>query len=239
MATRARALRGQKAPAHQRANVALQNTSEWEQSKREVEALGLKPHADGPKNWDALIALDLILSTFPSRDAAILDAGAAEYSSNLPWLYWYGYRDLHGLNLVFERDFNFGPIQYQPGDITRSPYPDNRFDVITCMSVLEHGVDVPAFLRECQRTLRPGGLLVLSVDYHEQKTPTEGLVAYGGPVHVFTRPELEAMVAEARSLGFEPTSDVQLAVKERPVHWKRMNISFTFALLAFRKVRTA
>jgi SAM-dependent methyltransferase len=237
LATHARALRPRSRPEEQRANVALRSTAEWHHSSAEVERLGLKPHNDGPKNWDALIALDLILrNTSPA--SAVLDAGAEVYSPLLKWLYWYGYRNLHGINLVFDGPFKRGPISYVPGDITQSPYPDARFDAITCLSVIEHGVDVPAFLRESHRILRPGGLLVISCDYHADPTPTAGQTAYGMPVHVFNRAEIESVLTTARDIGFEPTSPAVLDCAERPVHWARLGIDFTFLVLALRKINT-
>jgi SAM-dependent methyltransferase len=234
LATHARALRPRSRPQQQRANVALQSAAEWQRSRVEVERLGLKPHNDGPKNWDALIALDLVLrKTLP--ESPVLDAGAEVYSPLLKWLYWYGYRDLHGINLVFDGPFKCGPISYLPGDITRSPYPDARFDAITCLSVIEHGVDVPSFLRESHRILRPDGLLVMSCDYHADPTRTGGQTAYGVPVHVFDRAEIESVLAKARGIGFEPTAPAVLDCTHRPVHWARVGIHYTFLLLALRK----
>jgi len=235
LAARAQAVRPGKRPNMQRVNVALQSKEDWQQARREVIELGLKPHVDPPKSWDALIALDLILRELQSPESAILDAGAAPYSPLLSYLYWYGYRDLHGINLIFEGPFNYGPIRYIQGDITRLPYENNRFDAITSLSVIEHGVDVPAFLREAHRTLRPNGLLVVSCDYHADKTPTEGMTAYGGPVRVFDRAEMEEILAVAKGLGLTPTSPVALDCTARPVHWERLNIDFTFLCLAFRK----
>lgn len=42
-------------------------------------------------------------------------------------------------------------------------YPDATFDVVTMIEVLEHVADVPATLRQVERTLKPGGALVLTV----------------------------------------------------------------------------
>lgn len=42
------------------------------------------------------------------------------------------------------------------------PFPDNTFDVVTCLEALEFMADPPAVLRELVRVLRPGGLLLIT-----------------------------------------------------------------------------
>jgi 2-polyprenyl-3-methyl-5-hydroxy-6-metoxy-1,4-benzoquinol methylase len=59
-----------------------------------------------------------------------------------------------------------GQVQYDKADITALAFPDNRFDIVTCVSVLEHlprGADVAA-VREMLRVLKPSGSLVITVD---------------------------------------------------------------------------
>lgn len=221
-------------PPRQALNRPLLAANQWHRALESVKHLRLPPHVDDPKNWDALGALDAILRELPPS-AAVLDAGAAAYSPLLSWLYLYGYRDLHGINLVFERPFSFGPIRYLPGDIERTPYSDARFDAITCLSVIEHGVDEDLFLEEAGRILRPGGLLVLSCDYFADPTETRGVSAYGGPVRVFDRAQIHELLQKAESHGLYCTSDVDLECSERVISWKRLNLAFTFLLLAFRR----
>lgn len=215
-------------------NRPLLAASEWQRALAAVQELRLPPHPDGPKNWDALGALDAILRELPTS-GAVLDAGAAAYSPLLFWLYLYGYRDLHGLNLIFDRPFTFGPIRYLPGDIEHTPYPEARFDAVTCLSVIEHGVDEDGFFEEVSRILKPGGLLLLSCDYFAEPTATYGLSAYGGPVRVFDREQIHELMKKAARHGLICTSDVELECSERVISWKRLDLAFTFLLLAFRK----
>jgi len=212
----------------------LQTRAEWEAAVTEARELGLPLHQDDPKNWDSLAALRLILeNTQPS--ARVLDAGAATYSVILPWLAAYGYRDLIGNNLIFKQPMHVGPIVYEYGDITKTSYADGSFDAITSLSVIEHNVDVSAFMRESARLLKSGGVLVVSTDYFDPPIDTGELVAYGGPVKVFSAADVAKILDEARGLGLSPIGDVELACNERCVTWSRFGLRFTFLLLAFRK----
>jgi ubiquinone/menaquinone biosynthesis C-methylase UbiE len=46
-------------------------------------------------------------------------------------------------------------------DAERMPFPDARFDLVTCRIAPHHFPDIPAFLRESKRVLKPGGTFAL------------------------------------------------------------------------------
>jgi ubiquinone/menaquinone biosynthesis C-methylase UbiE len=54
-------------------------------------------------------------------------------------------------------------VLYQQGNATRLPYPDNSFDAILALDVLEHLIDYKKALTEFGRLLVPGGLLLVAV----------------------------------------------------------------------------
>lgn len=60
-----------------------------------------------------------------------------------------------------------GRAAYMAADGSMLPLPGDTFDLIFCNCVLEHIVDDHQALTEMHRTLRPGGLLYLTVDNAE------------------------------------------------------------------------
>jgi len=219
------------------ANTALQTREDVDLAIREVAACGLAPHPDRPKNWDRLVALGAILERLP-RDAAILDAGSTQSSRLLPWLYLYGYRRLHGVDLTYKRPIRRGPIRYEHMDLTRTTFPDQSFDAIACLSVIEHGVPLDAYVREANRLLRPGGLLITSTDFWCSPVATGGQEAYGVPIKIFTPAEIEQCVALALEAGLRPTGPLTLECTERAVNWSRFGLDYTFVNFVLEKARS-
>ncbi len=57
------------------------------------------------------------------------------------------------------------PVLFRKASLTDLPYPSGFFDVVTCLSVLEHvGATFRDIVRSLARVVRPGGRLVLTVD---------------------------------------------------------------------------
>ena len=215
-------------------NRALETSGDAAAAVAEVRSCGLPPHQDAPKNWDLLVALGMILDRTDRADP-ILEMGAPSYTRLLPWLALYGYRDLQGIDLVWKAPARTGPIRFQPMDLTRTTFPDRSFAAIACLSVVEHGVDIGAYLREAARLLRPGGLLVTSTDFWCEPIETAHLTAYGGPVRIFTPADIAGWLPLAESVGLVPVRPLDLACAERVVTWERLGLRYTFANLVLER----
>ena len=75
------------------------------------------------------------------------------------------------------------------GDITRTQLPSGHFDFLTCLSVIEHGVDVAAFAAESARLLKVGGTLWVTFDYWPQKLGG-GIRLFGAPWTIFSQEDV-------------------------------------------------
>jgi SAM-dependent methyltransferase len=75
-----------------------------------------------------------------------------------------------------------GGFEAEFGSIFNIPEEDNTFDVVTCVSVLEHVRHKDYALRELLRVLKPGGRLILTYDLAAENGCLEG----DGRVEIFT-----------------------------------------------------
>jgi SAM-dependent methyltransferase len=68
----------------------------------------------------------------------------------------------HDAGTRLAREKQVGRVAFVQGDGTLLPFADGAFDVVFSHSVIEHVASAEAYLRECHRVLRAGGLLYLS-----------------------------------------------------------------------------
>lgn len=216
-------------------NAVLQTNDERDKAIRQVGELGLPIMVDPPKNWDNLAALDFILRN-TDKTAHILDAGADFYSVILPWLFLYNYKNLIGINLIIQKRTRRGPIFYEHGDITRTKYNVNSFDVVTCLSVIEHGVNLKEYFKEMSRIIKPGGFLFTSTDFWKAHIDTKGQQAYGVPIHIFCTEEIRCALDIAKANGFELTGPLDLSCDEKVVCWMRFGLKYTFVNFVLKKI---
>ena len=219
-------------------NAVLHTGREVKESLKNLKKLKLRPHIDRFKNWDCHRAVSFIMSR-GSTESRVLDVGSGYYGVVLPWIERYGFSNLYGCDLVFDRDFQRGKIKYFKKDLTKTSFPDGFFDFVTSISVIEHGVDMDAYLQEMSRLLKSGGYLLTSTDYWLSAVDTKDLYPFGrnfGGAKIFSKTDIEDLVRKARSYGLELVQPIDFTHKDKVVYWKDIDRSFTFIFFIMKKI---
>ncbi len=217
-------------------NNTLKNREEVNLAIKIIKASNLYLHPNVPdKNWDSLIALKTITQNTNSS-AKILDAGGEMNSLILLWLYQLGYSNLKCMNLLFKKRKKRGKIEYIPGDLTKTHFPNNYFDIVTCISVIEHGVDEEKYFKEMNRILKKGGLLITSTDYWENKIETGGQSEFNKPIFIYDKDSVKNLLNIAHKSDFRLFGqEIDLGCQDKVVNWKRFNLDYTCLIFCLQK----
>jgi SAM-dependent methyltransferase len=130
-----------------------------------------------------------------------LDVGAFDVNGNIRDLF----PDYTGL------DMRPGPNVDVVAPGNALPFPDDAFDVVTCLETLEHDRDPFGTVREMRRVLKPGGALVLtvpSISFHRHEYPADYWRMTAQGVAVLLEGMDPTMIREdadhTYSVGFKP-----------------------------------
>jgi len=188
---------------------------------------------DRLKSWDVFSVLDFI-ENHVQKDQAILDAGC--YASELiVALHKLGYSNLTGVDLNPQLSQMPHPdsIRYINTDFMHTNFNDASFQVITAISVIEHGFDGASLLKEISRLLRSGGYFIASFDYWPEKINTTGIEYFRMDWQIFSKDEISKFIKEAEGYGLFPHGKIIYEAKVKPIdHGGRQ---YTFALLTLVK----
>lgn len=186
---------------------------------------------DQVKSWDVLETLEFI-NRHTSKNAPILDIGC--YASEiLIALHKLGYKNLTGadLNPDLKKMPSQREIRYEVTNFMQTPFVDNSFEVITSISVIEHGFDGHALLKEMSRLLKPGGYFISSFDYWPEKIDTTGTKFFGMDWMIFSKQDVENLITLALDYGFAPFGELNYEAEEAPIECGGKKYSFGWLVL--------
>ena len=188
---------------------------------------------DYVKSWDVLRTLDFV-QAHVRIDEPVADIGC--YASEvLVALHRLGYRKLTGfdLNPALAKMPHSDCINYVVSDFKKTPHPDGSFKAITSISVIEHGFDGDALLREMSRLLLPGGFFLASFDYWPEKIDTSSTKFFDMDWLIFSQEDVKRLLDVAASHGLRPVGSLDFGAKDTPIHCAGKD--YTFGLLVLRK----
>lgn len=144
-----------------------------------------------------------------------------------------------GIDLAYPENAVVGEIELFKGDLMQTPFEDNSFDLISCLSVVEHAVDLDKLAKECARLLRSGGKLFVSFDYWPEKLMTKGVWLYNLEWNILSKEDVEKMVSLFNENGLELSSDIDWTVQDAVINPSYCSpaagISYSFGMLQFIK----
>lgn len=188
---------------------------------------------DHVKSWDVLETLNFIELNV-QKNEPILDIGC--YASEIIIaLHKSGYSNLTGadLNPDLKQMPCQGIIRYENTNFMQTPFADASFKAITSISVIEHGFDGPALLKEMSRLLQPGGYFIASFDYWAEKIDTTGIKFFGMDWKIFSRQEVADFIEQAAGYALNPVGDLHYECQETPIECGGKK--YTFGWLALKK----
>jgi FkbM family methyltransferase len=131
-------------------------------------------------------------------------------------------------------------VTYLEGDLLKTPLPDQHLNYITCLSVIEHQVDLSAFARESSRLLAPGGKLFVTFDYWEPKIQTS-IKLFGLDWAPLDRSQVENLVKVCSQNNLFLVQDVDWTTQDPVLRWgyfsPHPDIAYSFGLLVFEKTK--
>jgi SAM-dependent methyltransferase len=236
-------------------NSVLKTPLEVAAAKKRLKEMKLFPHHGSEKSWDTLKMIEIINKA--DKDASILDFGC-NGSPILPMLKRLGFTRLYGCDLVLKPKYNatfmkiacrlykreYLPIVQMYDDSTlnlsiqseKTNYPNDMFEYITCLSVIEHGINMVEFFTEMARILKKGGYLLISTDYWPDKiTNMKNIISNNNPDNVFSRDEIEGIVQIAERYGLRLMEPIDYTYAEKVVRWKKTKLDYTFIFFGMIK----
>ena len=123
---------------------------------------------------------------------------------------------------------------YSVGDMCNTNYPNDHFHTITCLSVVEHGVDINAFAMESSRLLKSGGSLMVTCDYWPDRYQN-----LPGGCFIFCKEDLERLIETCNNFRLLMTEPMNWEYKDKVIdaslYYPVKDVGYTFAYLKFVK----
>lgn len=188
------------------------------------------------KNWE-------IASVIPYlKDGAILDMGSdgSVVLDNAVKLGLKGKK--YGIDLAYAGkvfDITDAEVFYIAGDLMNTPFAPESFDIITCLSVIEHEVDFFKFAKECSRLLKPRGKLYCSFDFWNPKPQYEKRKLYSLDWNILDKKDVKELVLAFGVHGMFVTDTIDWTTQDAVINSTFCSpvqgVEYTFGLLEFVK----
>lgn len=196
--------------------------------------LGLEPHGIHFKNWD-------LANIIPEVDSGnFLDMGSSDSYILKNLLLKKISGKLYGIDLR-KPDNPLRGVNYTVGNLLSTGFPDKYFKNISCLSVIEHGVDFHKFAVETARLLDEGGKLFVTFDYWEPRV-VSNVKLYGLAWQPLDKKLVMELILECERQKLYPVQEMDWTLGKAIINKSNYSpdplVSYTFGLVTFQKRST-
>lgn len=202
----------------------------------------IEPRGHYMKSWDVWMCTRSIRERFGSlgHGFSCLDMGA--YGSEIPHI------------LIKEGNCNVSVVDLNDSILSRSHgfskceniyvgdmydcalYEGKGFDLVTSISVFEHGYSLEKVVTSVSTILNPGGHLLMSVDYNSSKVDTSSTNLFGMTWNIFSYEDIIELIdrlsrAGIRLMYSRDNYHNLLLDNTKPIKWAGRD--YTFLILGF------
>lgn len=222
----------------------LKNWQEIGEAIRFLRCHRLPGHITPEKHWDLRWLYES--AKHVPRQKRGIDLGCSGIFG-LRFLEAMGFAGLHGADLKIswrDRRIQYGlmwsrrtlkwPFRLINADITNlSRFPDGFFSFASCISVIEHGVQIDALFSEIARVLEPNGGLFLTTDYWDEPVVVGSSIRpYELPWQPFCPETLDRLLQIAKASGLRPSVEMEIpSCQDKVIYWN--GVEYTSLALLF------
>jgi FkbM family methyltransferase len=138
----------------------------------------------------------------------------------------------------YDPDVPISDVTYFKGNLLQTPLPDASLDYVTCLSVIEHQVDLKLFAEEVSRLLVPRGKLFVTYDYWDPLLSIP-VKAYDLDWQPLDRALTLSLIGVCQERGLNLVQEVDWSTQDQVIHWgyysPHPEVSYTFGMLTFEK----
>lgn len=224
----------------------LQNWLEIGEASKFLSRNALPKHGyNVEKNWD-LYQLYNIVKSLP-LETKIIDLGCGGLFA-LKLLSAMGFKNMYGIDLslslrnrlsqiyiMWKKSSLRVPFYLYRGDLTKTSFSEQMFDLAISLSVIEHGIEIEKFFHESYRLLKPGGILFITTDYWEEKINIrQDNRPFRLDWKIFCKRDIEDIINSAYKFNFSFYDNSAIpACSDKCIIWN--NQEYTFLALVFKR----
>ncbi len=209
----------------------LKSRTEIDECTKFLHRNGFVSHNLTCKDWDLAHIIPEI------GDGNFLDMGSSDsyILKNVAFKKIRG--EMYGIDLR-EPDVPVKSVKYIVGDLNDTKLPDKYFNNITCLSVIEHEVDLTKFAGEVARLLDEKGKLFVTFDYWNPKIISP-IKLYGLSWQPLDEQLVRTLIAECERHELYLIEDMDWTINEAVIRYGYYSpdptMSYTFGLAVFEK----